>query len=87
MVCNMTGQNRERWSFPIIVDAGASASVMPTDWCNHTPIEQTPGSEAGELFRAANDLKIPNEGERYVPMVIRDVVYVAGHEVQCVPGR
>ena len=58
--------------FPIIVDSGACASVMPTQWCDHIPIHETPGSKSGEFFRAANGLKIPNEGERMVTMMTKE---------------
>ena len=58
--------------FPIILDSGACASVMPTEWCRHIPVESTPQSEAGEFFRAANGKKIPNEGQRMVSMMTRE---------------
>ena len=74
LVCNMTGQRWERLPFPIIIDSGACASVMPTDWCNHIPVQATQGSESGEFFRAANGVKIPNEGERLVSMMTREGV-------------
>ena len=74
MVCNMTGQGWEKLPFPVIVDSGACASVMPTNWCEHIPIRNTKGSEAGEFFRAANGVKIPNEGERLVTMMTREGV-------------
>lgn len=72
MVCNMTGQRWEKLPFPVIIDSGACASVMPTDWCDHLPIQLTRGSEFGEFFRAANGVKIPNEGERLVSMMTRE---------------
>ena len=72
MACNVTGQNWESLPFPIIVDSGTCASVMPTGWCEHIPIQSTLGSEAGEFFRAANGLKIPNEGERMVSMMTKE---------------
>ena len=45
---------------------------MPTEWCNHIPIQRTKGSETGEFFRAANGAKIPNEGERLVTMMTQE---------------
>ena len=53
MVYNMIGQTWEKLRFFIIIDSGACASVMPIDWCSHTPVRPTSGSEAGEFFRAA----------------------------------
>ena len=72
MVCNMNGQSWESLPFPIIIDSGACASVMPTSWCPHLPVQKTPGSEAGEFFRAANGLKIPNEGEKLMSMMTKE---------------
>lgn len=72
IVCNMAGQEWETLPFPIIINSGACACVMPTSWCNHTPIRETQGSKSGEFFRAANGLKIPSEGERLVSMMIRE---------------
>lgn len=40
MVCNMIGQEWEKLPFPMIIDSGACASVMPTSWCNHIPIRE-----------------------------------------------
>ena len=54
LVCNMIGEQWESMPFPVIVDSGACASVMPSRWCEHVPIIETPQSQAGEYFRAAN---------------------------------
>ena len=48
LVCNMTGVKWESFPFPIIVDSGACASVMPKKWCEHLPIRETQQSLAGE---------------------------------------
>ena len=56
----------------MIIDSGACASVILTEWCNHIPVQATRGSESGEFFRAANGVKIPNEGERLVSMMTRE---------------
>ena len=66
---------------PIIIDSGACASVMPTEWCEHILVESTPQSEAGEFFRAANGKRIPNEGQRVVSMktqegAVRDMKFI-----------
>ena len=54
---------------------------MPTEWCDHIPVESTPQSGAGEFFRAANGKKIPNEGQRLVSMMtqegaVRDMKFI-----------
>ena len=72
MVCNMTGQTWESVPFPIIIDPGACASVMPTEWCNHVPIHETPQSKAGDYYRAVNGNKIHHEGERVVTMMTQE---------------
>ena len=69
MVCDMTGQSWESFTFPIIIDSGACASVMPTSWCNHVPLNETPQSRSGDYYRAANGSKIYHEGERVISMM------------------
>ena len=72
MVCNMTGAHREELPFPVIIDSGACASVMPIDWCPHVDAISTPQSRAKEYFRAANGNKICNEGQKLVTMTIKE---------------
>ena len=48
LVCNMIGTQWESFPFPIIVDSGACASVMPQDCCEHVPLKETQQSRAGE---------------------------------------
>ena len=72
VMCNMTGQTWESLPFPIIIDSGACASVMPTSWCNHVPVGEAPQSRAGEFYRAANGNKIHHEGERLVSMMAQE---------------
>ena len=57
---------------PVVVDSGASASVMPQDWCPHVPTVPTPQSEQGEYFRAANGNNIYNHGEKMVTMMTQE---------------
>ena len=33
LVCSMIGRQWESLPFPIVIDSGACASVLPTDWC------------------------------------------------------
>ena len=48
LACNMTGDKREFLPYPIIIDSGACASVVPIGWCEHVPIKQILQSQAGE---------------------------------------
>ena len=68
----MIGQGWENLPFPIIINSGACASVMPTSWCSHVPVYETPQSKAGEHYRAANGQKIYQEGERIVSMMTQE---------------
>ena len=71
IVCNMTGDNWERLLFPTIIDSGACVSVMPTAWCGHVPLRETPQSKAAEFYRVANGHTIYNEGDRLISMMTR----------------
>ena len=72
LVCNMTGERWEELPFLVIIDSGACASVMPTEWCPHAQITDTPRPKARELFRAANGHKIYNEGQKCVTMMTKE---------------
>ena len=71
-MCSMTGRQWEQLPFPIVIDSGACASVLPTDWCNHVNLLKTPQSEAKEFFRAANGKKIYNEGQKLITMMTKE---------------
>ena len=71
-VCSMTGRQWEPLPFPIVIDSGACASVLPTDWCGHVNLLKTLQSEAKEYFRAANGKKMYNEGQKLVSMMTRE---------------
>ena len=68
----MTGQAWEALPFPVVIDSGASASVMPQDWCPHVPTVPTPQFEQGDYFRAANGSKIYNQGQKKVTMMTQE---------------
>ena len=68
----MTGNGWESLPFPIVIDSGACASVMPTGWCNHVPLRETPQSKAGDFYRAANGNRIYHEGERVISMMTQE---------------
>ena len=35
LICGMSGRQWECLPYPIVIDSGACASVIPTNWCNH----------------------------------------------------
>ena len=72
LVCNMIGDRWGSLPFPVIIDSGACASVMPTDWCPHVEATSTPESRAKEFVRVANGHKIYNEGQKVVIMTTRE---------------
>ena len=53
-ICNMSGDHWESLPYPIIIDSGACASVIPTSWCKHIPVEEAEKSKAIDFFRAEN---------------------------------
>lgn len=71
-MCVTAGQSWESFLFPVIMDSGACASVMPSGWCQHVPSQGIPQSESRESFRAANGNKICNEGQRSGSMLTRE---------------
>ena len=72
MICNMIGYLLGSLPFPIIIEPGVCASVMPTNWCNHLSLQETAQSKAGEHYRAANGNKIYHEGGRVVSMTTQE---------------
>ena len=72
LVCSMSGRQWEALPFPMVIDSGACASVLPIDWCAHVQLLKTPQSEAKEYFRAANEKKIYNEGQKLVSMMTKE---------------
>ena len=57
---------------PIIVDSGASRSVLPLKWCTHVRTIETDASRRGEHYTAANGGKIYNKGDKVVTMMSRE---------------
>ena len=68
----MTGQSWESLPFPIVIDSGACAFVLPINWCNRVNLLRAPQSDAQEFFRAANGKKIYNEGQKLVSMMTKE---------------
>ena len=71
-LCQMIGEAWEQFLYPIIIDPGACASVMPTNWRSHVPIRETQQSQAGEYFKAANGERTYNEGQRMITMMTQE---------------
>lgn len=57
---------------PILIDSGASTSVLPLKWCTHVRTKETEASRRGEHYTAANGGEIYNKGEKAVTMVSRE---------------
>ena len=61
MVCAMTGRVWESFPFPVIIDSGACASVMPNGWCKHVPFQKrrSPNRESssGQPTEAKSSMK------------------------------
>ena len=72
LVCNMIGQQCEQLPFPVIIDSGACASVMPTTWCDQVPLTKIPHSEAGEFFRSASGQRIYNHGQKTISIMTKE---------------
>ena len=64
LICNMEGSTWESLPYPVIIDSGAAASVLPERWCDH--VETYPMAEPrnGLHYTAANGGKIFNRGEK-----------------------
>ena len=72
LVCDMKGESWESLPYPIVIDSGASASVMPESWCAHSQVHETEASRRGVYYTAANGQKIYNKGERCITMMTEE---------------
>ena len=72
MMCSMIGRQWEAPCFHIVIDPGACASVLPTEWCQHANRVKTPQAEAGEFFRVANGKEIFNAGQKSVSTMTKE---------------
>ena len=80
-ICNMTGEQWESMPYPIIIDSGMAASVIPAHWCAHVAVRETEDSKRGKHYIAANGGKIPNEGAKVASMTSKEV-----HMTECSGG-
>lgn len=71
-ICTMRGNDWEALPYPIIVDSGASASILPKEWCQHVKFWETDESKAGQPLNAANGQTIANLGRRSVTLMTRE---------------
>ena len=53
----------------VIVDSGASSSVLPIGMCTNYELQESPGSKCGQCFAGANGDPIHNTGERVLYIV------------------
>ena len=72
LICSMRGTEWESPPYPISVDPGASASTFPKDWCQHVKLWETPESNVGRSFNAANGQATPNVGRGVVTLMARE---------------
>ena len=56
----------------ITLDSGCSVFVVPAEYFTFLDLEPSAGSKAGQVFRAANNGKMPNLGQRTVRFVTND---------------
>ena len=68
----MEGNKWESLPYPVIIDSGAAASVIPEQWCSHVQTMSTEAPRKGEHYTAANGGKIFNRGEKNVTLMSRE---------------
>ena len=68
----MGGNNWESLPYPVIIDSGAAASVLPEKWCGHVKTMSSAASRNGEHYTAANGGKIFNRGEKTAAMMSKE---------------
>ena len=63
-------QENQGWEMlRMVVDSGASETVLPKEACQHVPTRASVGSLAGKTYAAANGGEIRNEGEKLMMVV------------------
>ena len=70
IVNNIAKEKWEALPHPIIIDSGATTSVLPMNRCSHVETRETEGSRSGHQLIAAN--KIYNRGEKTVTMMTKE---------------
>ena len=63
-VSRRNGDHRDRVGFEVTVDSGAVDTVGPPSVAPGIPVRKTEASRSGMHYRAANNMKIPNLGEK-----------------------
>lgn len=72
LICTMRGTEWEPMPYPITIDSGASASILPKQCCQHVTLFETDGPRSGQTFNAANGQEIHNSGRRSVSFMTRE---------------
>ena len=68
----VTGDDWGKFPEPLVIDSGASATVIPESWFTNYQKHESAGSKAGEYWRAANNAKVYNMGERTLQLLSLD---------------
>ena len=69
---NVADDDWKKFPEPLVIDSGASATVLPETWFQNYVKKDSEGSKAGEFWRAANNSKIYNLGERKLSVLSLD---------------
>lgn len=79
LICTMRGNDREALPYPIVVDSGASSSILPKDWCQHDKLREAVESKQGQTFNATNGKEIGRRAATSMTRegAVRDVKFVA----------
>ena len=63
-------ENENEWEqIEVIVDSGASSSMLPIRMCTNYELQESEGSKSGQKFAGANGNPIHNTGERVLYIV------------------
>ena len=70
--CSSNSDKKFSWEtspHSIIIDSGASTSVLSVKWCTHVRTQATETSKSGEHHTAANGCKTYNKGNDVVTLI------------------
>ena len=85
-ICGIQDDIWKPLPFPVIVDSGASESVIPMTWAPQCQIVETELSKAKKKYHAANGGEVTNVGQKVMGLwtddgVVRDMVFQACDKV------
>lgn len=72
LICKMAGDTLESLPYPVIIDSGAAASVLPEKWCSHVQVMSTEASRKGEHYTTANWGNMFFRGEKTITITSRE---------------